>query len=558
MSVFKLLQTIKILDFGKLANSSITTERLRIVATFQQQEKVTAAKNCGELSKDSPVTLNPKSHPKDPNAVEVFSKSGYWIGYIPQERSKEFRNYCLEGKITSTKILSAKKVANRRWYEIYISVQYLDTKIYPRKNFLIPEKLGIYQISLGLNKTYIGSSGNLRQRCYKHLTNLLNDAHTNNSLQADFNQVGQDSFDFSILSFTSNREQALREEHREILKRRAAGEALYNKTIDGQGWAGESEGSLNTVSDFNFSPSELEKLHEDLLAEKGETEASLTEALEDDIFLDVLERYVKNDEALTLNLEKKESVNTFSPNAYGQSNRVTQNPTDLSETNKRRDQRTSQKNASRTLSKEKPKPTPTGRYEGEISRNLANGAGVLEYPNGDVYKGQFKNGLPHGQGKLYISDMCRDWEGSFEKGIPSLGGRIIFDDGVYDKYQGECFKYFMHGNGKLYYSSGRVFEGIFHKDFTVSGILKLPNGDEYEGEIREGVMHGQGVLRLADGTIQRGNFFNDLLQGEGAIEYSDGGVYEGAFDKGVAHGRGLYTAADGSKDKRKYDQGYLT
>jgi hypothetical protein len=39
-----------------------------------------------------------------------------------------------------------------------------------------------------------------------------------------------------------------------------------------------------------------------------------------------------------------------------------------------------------------------GQYEGQVTKGVKNGQGQLVYPNGDVYKGAFKNGERNGAG----------------------------------------------------------------------------------------------------------------------------------------------------------------
>ncbi len=39
---------------------------------------------------------------------------------------------------------------------------------------------------------------------------------------------------------------------------------------------------------------------------------------------------------------------------------------------------------------------------GHLKNNLPSGQGEMIFENGDVYKGSFDKGLPHGQGQLFI------------------------------------------------------------------------------------------------------------------------------------------------------------
>ena len=82
------------------------------------------------------------------------------------------------------------------------------------------------------------------------------------------------------------------------------------------------------------------------------------------------------------------------------------------------------------------------------------------------YIGEIKNGLPHGQGKLYYVH----------------GG----------KYIGEWNCGERHGLGSYRYSDGRISFGTYHKG-KKNGIMtiKCPNGDTYEGTFKNGNPSGK-------------------------------------------------------------------
>ena len=60
-------------------------------------------------------------------------------------------------------------------------------------------------------------------------------------------------------------------------------------------------------------------------------------------------------------------------------------------------------------------------------------------------------------------------------------------------------------------------------DETTKGVLTIPGGIRYEGELRKGLPHGAGVM-----TIPKV------------------GKYEGQFRKGLFHGPGVFASATGS------------
>ena len=54
-------------------------------------------------------------------------------------------------------------------------------------------------------------------------------------------------------------------------------------------------------------------------------------------------------------------------------------------------------------------------YEGEFKRNTYNGKGEYHYGDGDYYKGEWKDGLNHGQGLEYSERTNRTWVGEYYK-----------------------------------------------------------------------------------------------------------------------------------------------
>lgn len=55
-------------------------------------------------------------------------------------------------------------------------------------------------------------------------------------------------------------------------------------------------------------------------------------------------------------------------------------------------------------------------YTGEWFENKPHGFGTTEFPNGDIYQGEYDRGEISGQGYLYKADEKRLYIGSFEQG----------------------------------------------------------------------------------------------------------------------------------------------
>lgn len=85
---------------------------------------------------------------------------------------------------------------------------------------------------------------------------------------------------------------------------------------------------------------------------------------------------------------------------------------------------------------------------------------------------------------------------------------------------------------------GSVFNGsLVNGKLHGHGTLVWGNGDKYEGDFRDGLMHGDGVFQ---GYRERyeGEFENGMYHGEGKLFDNDRLVYEGEFERGRFHGEG--------------------
>ena len=94
--------------------------------------------------------------------------------------------------------------------------------------------------------------------------------------------------------------------------------------------------------------------------------------------------------------------------------------------------------------------------------------------------------------------------------------------------------------------------------FRIIQPIKYPNGDVYDGEIKNAttkdsfgdilvyeIRDGHGKYIYTDGTVYEGNWKNDKKHGKGKIIYSDGEVYEGEWKNGKMDGKGKYTYSNG-------------
>lgn len=162
--------------------------------------------------------------------------------------------------------------------------------------------------------------------------------------------------------------------------------------------------------------------------------------------------------------------------------------------------------------------------------DCVNGYGTYEYPGGDRYIGNFKQGKPHGQGILYCSN----------------GNKYLGD--------WECAR--KQGQGKFIFQEGHQYLGDFHQDkFHGKGIMKFANGDQYEGDWKSSMPDGLGVYTFKNKDRYEGGFHRGRFNGQGALYYSDGSRFSGNWKNGKRHGAGVFLDASGCPSPGYWNEG---
>lgn len=146
--------------------------------------------------------------------------------------------------------------------------------------------------------------------------------------------------------------------------------------------------------------------------------------------------------------------------------------------------------------------------EGKMTRE--NDLGEVEYS----YEGGLLYDRPDGWGIETTADGTR-YEGYFTKGKRGPSGKWELRNG--NVYEGEFVNGLMHGRGKL---------------------TNDVNKTSYDGDWKGGKMHGSGVYLWEDGRRYQGEYENDKKKGFGAYMWIDGRVYYGMWKDGVQHGEG--------------------
>ena len=108
-----------------------------------------------------------------------------------------------------------------------------------------------------------------------------------------------------------------------------------------------------------------------------------------------------------------------------------------------------------------------------------------------------------------------------------------------------------NSNGKLVYE-GEMKNGLYHGQGTLYGV----DGCKWEGQFVDGKLHGQGKSYYANGKIEYdGQWENYHSHGKGIEYYENGDTYEGEFSEGKPNGQGTLYYADGKKYEGEFYEG---
>ncbi|DBA84719.1 hypothetical protein WJX77_004824 [Trebouxia sp. C0004] len=201
-----------------------------------------------------------------------------------------------------------------------------------------------------------------------------------------------------------------------------------------------------------------------------------------------------------------------------------------------------------------------------IRRTTTNGPTTVDkkFAGGDRYVGQWKEGLPEGEGKYVWADQST-YEGGWKDGKKdglgtywwptgasykgewsdgSMHGVGTFESPDGTRYQGGWARDLKQGLGKKWFPNGDTYEGLWKGGKPDGpGRYKWRNKNDYDGEWRAGKMHGQGTLRWASGERYDGEWIEGEEDGLGVFTWRDGTTYDGFWQSGKKHGIGVYRTA---------------
>jgi hypothetical protein len=170
------------------------------------------------------------------------------------------------------------------------------------------------------------------------------------------------------------------------------------------------------------------------------------------------------------------------------------------------------------------------------------GTARYRWPDGREYDGEWRDGLPHGQGSETLPDGER-YTGAWAAGHRDGLGELLPAGG--GLYEGEFRGGVREGRGIQFGADG-VYQGDWLADREHGyGELAGVHGSRYVGEWRAGLREGTGTWHGVDGSSYQGDWRADHPDGHGVYRFPDGAVYEGAWRAGRQNGVGRLIAASG-------------
>lgn len=192
----------------------------------------------------------------------------------------------------------------------------------------------------------------------------------------------------------------------------------------------------------------------------------------------------------------------------------------------------------------------TGQRNG---KGKIEGKGLMIWPNGDRYDGEWKKGLQDGEGTYTYATAGYSYSGHWVKGNIKGHGTFRFNNG--NVMEGD-WTAMGTGTGYLVFADGTRYDGPFVNGApNGQGTKVWANGDRYEGAFAMGHMTGQGTITFSDGTTYTGNWVNDHREGQGTCRFKDGAYYEGQWSNDQFHGRGKFVGPDGNTLEGTFNNG---
>jgi small GTP-binding protein len=208
------------------------------------------------------------------------------------------------------------------------------------------------------------------------------------------------------------------------------------------------------------------------------------------------------------------------------------------------------------------------KYYGIWKNDVLNEKIEIEYINGDIYKGNLKEGKKNGNGMYIYKLLNIVYECNFENDNKNGYGKITFFNKKinirnnnfknikYELYEGEFQDDKIEGDGIFYYASGKIIKGTFRNNKPIKGYVIYKNNEKYNGELNgEGNKNGKGIYYKNENDYK---IFNENIDkiNEDIFELFklniQDFIYYGEFNNNKKNGNGILYMKNMFKNYDKY------
>ena len=137
------------------------------------------------------------------------------------------------------------------------------------------------------------------------------------------------------------------------------------------------------------------------------------------------------------------------------------------------------------------------KYEGEWYNDMRHGVGTMQYKSGNVYKGTWAMGAPHGEGQMLWHSRNELYVGEWQFGLQHGKGEHAW---------------FMEVQSGTSFQTLNKYNGEWHEGKRSGhGVFEYADGARYEGQWAGNKKHGLGKHTFPDGSVYKGDFYNDTM-----------------------------------------------